>query len=189
MRIVVTGAAGFIDRMVVQELAARDVIVLDGEERRVSAIRFPTISVRPGKPNRAASSFASGIIREPLAGETAELPVGRDLRLHLASPRKALDYTLAAAALPQGAIGPETTLTLPGISATVGEMIDTLARVAGPETAARIKPAPDPGMEAIVASWPGAIRCPRAEALGFVPNADFAEIVLEHMAQRATVDA
>ena len=147
---------------------------------KARSLRFPTISVRLGAPNRAASSFASGIIREPLAGLPATLPVGRGLRLHLASPTKALEYTLHACGLEQAALAGETTLTLPGISVTVGEMIDTLARLAGPEVAANITPEPDAGIAAIVASWPGEIRCPRAEALGFLPNTGIAELIEEH---------
>ena len=147
---------------------------------RGRALRYPTIAVRPGAPNRAASGFASGILREPLAGRQAELPVGRGVRLHLASPGKALEYTLRACGLEQAALAGDTTLTLPGISVTVGEMIDTLARVAGAEVAARIIPAPDPGIEAIVAAWPGEIACPRARALGFAPNTGIAELIEEH---------
>jgi len=149
------------------------------------SLRFPTISVRPGAPNKAASSFASGIIREPLAGQEAILPVGRDLRLHLASPDRALAYTLHAAGLAQSVIGADTTLTLPGVTVTVGTMIDTLARIAGPQVAARIKPAHDPAIEAIVASWPGQILTPRAEALGFEPDTDFADLVSAHMGRTA----
>lgn len=147
------------------------------------SLRFPTISVRPGAPNKAASSFASGIIREPLAGQDAILPVGRDLRLHLASPERALAYTLHAAGLAQDDIGPDTTLTLPGVTVTVGAMIDTLSRVAGADVAARIKPAQDPAIEAIVASWPGQIITPRAQALGFQPDTDFADLVTAHMSR------
>ena len=153
---------------------------------RGRSLRFPTISIRPGAPNKAASSFASGILREPLAGLPAVLPVGRDLRLHLASPDKALDYTLRACALRQDDIGAATTLTLPGITVTVGEMIDTLAQIAGPEVAGRITPAPDPAIEAIVASWPGEILCPRARALGFAPNTGIAELIEEHRRRMKT---
>lgn len=145
------------------------------------SLRFPTISVRPGAPNKAASSFASGIIREPLAGQDAILPVGRELRLHLASPDRALAYTLHAAGLSQDSIGGNTTLTLPGVTVTVGAMIDTLARIAGADVAGRIKPEHDPAIEAIVASWPGQILTPRALALGFEPDSDFADLVTSHM--------
>lgn len=149
------------------------------------SLRFPTISVRPGAPNKAASSFASGIIREPLAGQQAILPVGRDLRLHLASPDRALAYTLHAAGLAQDDIGPDTTLTLPGVSVTVGAMIDTLTRIAGAEVAGRITPAQDAAIETIVASWPGQIITPRALSLGFQPDTDFADLVTAHMGRIA----
>lgn len=149
------------------------------------SLRFPTISVRPGAPNKAASSFASGIIREPLAGQEAILPVGRDLRLHLASPDRALAYTIHAAGLSQQDIGLDTTLTLPGVTVTVGVMIDTLAQVAGRDVADRIKPAHDPAIEAIVASWPGQIITPRALALGFEPDKDFADLITGHMTRIA----
>jgi len=147
---------------------------------KARSLRLPTIAVRPGAPNRAASGFASGILREPLAGLPAALPVGRDLRLHLASPARALEHLLHGCGLAQAALGGETTVTLPGISVTVGEMIDTLARIAGPEVAARITPEPDAAIAAIVASWPGEILCPRARALGFKPNTGIAELIEEH---------
>lgn len=163
-----------------------ELLVRDATRRgiiRGRSVRFPTISIRPGAPNRAASSFASGILREPLAGLTAPLPVGRDLRLHLASPDKALDYTLRACGLEQAALGQDTTLTLPGITVTVGEMIETLAQVAGADVAARITPAQDQNIEAIVRSWPGEILCPRARALGFSPNTGIADLITEHQAR------
>ena len=160
-----------------------ELLVRDATRRgfiRGRSLRFPTISIRPGAPNRAASSFASGILREPMAGLPAILPVGRDLRLHLASPEKALEYTLRACALEQDQLGDTTTLTLPGITVTVGEMIDTLAQIAGADVAARITPAHDPAIEAIVASWPGEILCPRARSLGFEPNTGIAALIEEH---------
>jgi D-erythronate 2-dehydrogenase len=166
-----------------------ELLVRDATRRgmiRGRSLRLPTISVRPGAPNRAASGFASGILREPLAGQDAPLPVGRDLRLHLASPDRALAHVLHACGLEQAALGAETTLTLPGISVTVGGMIDTLARIAGTDTVARIRPAPDPAIEAIVASWPGGIDCPRARALGFEPNTGIAELIEEHRRRMTT---
>lgn len=155
---------------------------------RGRSLRFPTISVRPGAPNKAASSFASGIIREPLAGQAATLPVGRDLRLHLASPDRALAYTLHAAGLTQDVIGTDTTLTLPGVSVTTGAMIETLAQVAGVDVAARVTPQHDPAIEAIVASWPGQIVTPRALALGFDPDKDFAALIQSHV-RRVAADS
>lgn len=160
-----------------------ELLVRDATRRgiiRGRSLRFPTISIRPGAPNRAASSFASGILREPLAGLPATLPVGRDLRLHLASPKKALEYTLLACALAQAELGETTTLTLPGITVTVDEMIDALTQAAGAEVAARITPAFDPAIQAIVASWPGEILCPRARALGFLPNTGIMALIEEH---------
>ena len=150
---------------------------------RGRALRFPTVSVRPGKPNAAASSFASGIIREPLAGQEAVLPVARALRLHLASPEAALGYLLHAAALRQEALEGETTITLPGVSVTAGEMVEALSRIAGPQVAALVREARDPAIEAIVASWPGEIRTPRALALGFAPDAGFDDLVQAHIAR------
>ena len=146
------------------------------------SLRFPTISVRPGVPNKAASGFASGIIREPLAGQQALLPVAGDLRLHLASPAKAVEYTLAACGLDQDALGGDTTITLPGISVRVQEMLDTLRALAGNEVADRVTPAPDAAISAIVNSWPGAIVTPRARALGFSPDTAFADLVQQHLA-------
>lgn len=162
-----------------------EILVRDASRKgfiRGRSLRFPTISVRPGAPNRAASSFASGIIREPLAGQEAKLPVSRDLRLHLASPGKALSHVLRGAALDQAALNHETTITLPGLTVSVGTMLDTLKRIAGPEVAARVVSAPDPAIEAIVASWPGEIVTPRSRALGFVPDGDFAELIDAHVA-------
>jgi len=170
-----------------QKLAG-EILIRDASRRgmiRGRSLLFPTVSVRPGAPNKAASSFASGILREPMAGMEAILPVGRGVRLHLASPDRALDYTLHAAALPQDALTGDTTLTLPGLSVSVDEMITTLREIAGPETAARIVERPDPGIDAIVSSWPGRILTPRAEGLGFTPNATIAEIITEHRARMA----
>ena len=150
---------------------------------RGRAVRLPTISVRPGKPNAAASSFASGIIREPLAGQDAALPVRPDLRLHHASPECAVRSLLQAAALEQDALEGETTITLPGISVRVEEMIAALREIAGAEAAARIRPAPDPQIEAIVASWPGAIETPRAHALGFAADDGVETLVRNHIAR------
>lgn len=149
------------------------------------SLRFPTIAVRPGAPNRAASSFVSGIIREPLAGRPAVLPVDPSVRLHIASPEAALAAILHAAALPQQAIGPDTTITLPGLSVTAAEMIETLRAVAGEEVAARIRIERDPAIEAIVAGWPGAIATPRAERLGFLADRHLEDLVRAHIDRMA----
>lgn len=165
----------------VGELLIRDLSRRGGLHGR--SIRFPTIAVRPGAPNKAASSFVSGIIREPLAGQPAVLPVDPSVRIHLASPDAALAAILHAAALPQAALGAETTITLPGLSVSVAEMIATLREIAGDDVAGRIRSEPNPAIAAIVQSWPGALATPRAEGLGFAADASFAEVVRSHIAR------
>ena len=117
-------------------------------------IRLPTICVRPGKPNKAASGFFSNIMREPLAGEEAVLPVSEDVRHWHASPRSAVGFLLHAGTMDLDAMGPRRNLSMPGLSATVGEQIAALERVAGKNVAARIKRVPDPTIIGIVAGWP-----------------------------------
>jgi nucleoside-diphosphate-sugar epimerase len=141
------------------------------------SLRFPTIAIRPGKPNKAASSFASGIIREPLAGDVAILPVPRDLRLFLASPKSAINAIIHAIALTQEQLKGQTTITLPGLSITVDEMINSLSKIAGPEAAALIQDVPDAEIQAIVATWPSEIVTSRALALGFEADGNFEELV------------
>ena len=145
-------------------------------------IRLPTIAVRPGKPNKAASGFFSGIIREPLAGVEAILPVADDVRHWVASPAAAVGFLLHAATLDTKTLGDRRSLTMPGLSVTVGEMIETLRTIAGDETAALIKRVPDPVIEKIVAGWPRDFRAERATAAGFVADPDFASIVRAHIA-------
>jgi nucleoside-diphosphate-sugar epimerase len=140
-------------------------------------LRLPTVSVRPGKPNKAASSFASGIIREPLNGEASVCPVSPELRLWLLSPRAAIDALIAGHELPAQALGASRTVNLPGVSVSVGEMIAALEKVAGPEPVSRITFAPDPAIERIVKSWPGAWDVTRAQTLGLSADADFESIV------------
>lgn len=135
------GAQKLMGELLVRDASRRGIV-------RGRSIRFPTIAVRPGAPNRAASSFVSGIIREPLAGLPARLPVGTSTRLHLASPEAALGSILHAAALEQASLGAETTITLPGLSLTVAEMIEGLRAVAGDDTVALIRHDPDPAIEA-----------------------------------------
>ncbi|QBF34289.1 D-erythronate dehydrogenase [Thalassococcus sp. S3] len=168
-----------------------EVLVRDASRRGIlhgRSARVPTISVRPGKPNRAASSFASGIIREPMTGQDAVLPVGRDVRLHLASPDRAIDNFLHAMALRQEVLEGETTITLPGLSVSVGEMLETLRNEAGEGIAARVHSKPDAGVEAIVKSWPGGIETPRAEALGFQRDGSFRDL-LEQFRQTLSTPA
>jgi nucleoside-diphosphate-sugar epimerase len=145
------------------------------------AIRLPTISVRPGKPNRAASGFFSGIIREPLAGQEAVLPVDEGVRHWHASPRAAVAFLIHAAALPADRLGARIALTMPGVCCTVGEQIQALARVAGDRVASRIRREPDPTIVRIVAGWPSRFDARRAVALGFKAESSFDDIIRTHI--------
>ena len=144
-------------------------------------LRFPTIVVRPGKPNKAASSFFSNIIREPLAGKEAILPVARDVKHWLASPRSAAQFCIHAAGLDGDRIGPRRNLTLPGIAITVGEMIEALERVAGRQAVNLIREEPDETIRAIVSNWPREFDASRALSLGFTCENSFDEIIIAHL--------
>ena len=145
------------------------------------ALRLPTIVVRPGRPNRAASTFASSIIREPLAGQEAICPVGRDAAMYILSPRRVVEALIRAFELPAQAFGMTRMLTLPGITVSIGEMIDALRDVAGERVAARVKWQPDPMIQKIVAGWPTAFEARRARAMGFAADPDFASIIRAHI--------
>jgi nucleoside-diphosphate-sugar epimerase len=140
-------------------------------------LRLPTICVRPGKPNKAASGFFSNIIREPLKGEEAVLPVEEDVRHWHASPRAAVGFFMHALTMDLKAIGPRRNLTLPGVSATVGEQIEALRRVAGDKAVSRIRREPDPVIQRIVAGWATAFEAKRSRELGFTADADFEAII------------
>jgi D-erythronate 2-dehydrogenase len=144
-------------------------------------IRLPTIVVRPGKPNKAASGFFSGIIREPLAGVEAVLPVAETVVHTHASPRSAIGFLLHAAALPRDALGPRINLSMPGVCCTVAEQIAALRRVGGDRVAARIRHEHDPLVARIVAGWPQRIEARRARELGFTCESSFDEIVRIHI--------
>ena len=140
-------------------------------------LRLPTICVRPGAPNKAASGFFSGIIREPLAGKEAILPVGDEVRHWHASPRSAVGFLKRAAGLDLSLLGGRRTLNMPGVSATVGDEIDALRRVAGESAVALIRREPDETIARIVAGWPEAFDAARARSLGFHAETDFSAIV------------
>jgi nucleoside-diphosphate-sugar epimerase len=140
-------------------------------------LRLPTVSVRPGRPNKAASSFASGIIREPLKGEPSTCPIAPETRVWLLSPRKAVEGLILGHELPASALGESRTVNLPGVCVTVREMVAALERVAGPEAAQRVRWERDPALDRIVSSWPGAWDTRRAAALGFTGDADFDSII------------
>src|SRR5712671_6063240 len=141
------------------------------------AVRLPTVVVRPGRPNRAASTFASSMIREPLAGREAVCPVSPDTVMALASPRRIVAGLLHAHDLPADAFGTNRSLQLPGFSVAVGEMAAAVRRAGGPEAYARIRWQPDPQIQEIVSGWPEALDAPRAEDLGFTADTGIDEVV------------
>jgi nucleoside-diphosphate-sugar epimerase len=144
-------------------------------------IRLPTICVRPGKPNKAASGFFSGIIREPLAGQEAQLPVADTVRHTHASPRAAVGFLIHAASLTREQLGPRVNLAMPGVCCTVAEQIESLTRIAGPKVAARIKRVPDELIMRIVSGWSERIDAKRAAALGFKAETSFDDIIRAHI--------
>jgi D-erythronate 2-dehydrogenase len=141
------------------------------------ALRLPTVVVRPGRPNRAASTFASSIIREPLTGRKAVCPVSPDTVMALSSPRRITEALLRAGDLPADALGANRSLQLPGFSVPVGEMAEAVRRIGGEAAHARIHWEPDPQVERIVAGWPRALDAPRATALGFAADTGIDEVV------------
>jgi nucleoside-diphosphate-sugar epimerase len=147
------------------------------------SLRLPTISVRPGRPNAAASSFASGIIREPLNGEPAICPVTADTTMWLLSPRTVIECFIAAHDIDGAALGSNRLLNLPGMAITVGEMVAALERVAGPDVAARVRWEPDPRIGKMVATWPGELEAARALRLGFPTDDNFDEIIRRYLVE------
>jgi nucleoside-diphosphate-sugar epimerase len=144
-------------------------------------IRLPTISIRPGKPNAAASGFFSNILREPLSGIEAVLPVSKDVRHWFASPRAAIGFLIHAAELDTKLLGWRRSLSAPGLSATVGEEIEALRRVAGDKAVALIKDIPDAKIISMVDGWPKNFSAKRAESLGFRAEKTFDEIIRIHI--------
>ncbi len=145
------------------------------------SLRLPTICIRPGKPNRAASSFFSGILREPLAGQPADLPVPETTRHWFASPRAAIGFLIHAAGIDTGALGTQRALNMPGLSATVGDQIDALRRAAGADAVRLIRRVEDARVAAIVSTWAGRLTAARATALGFRAETDFNQIIRAYL--------
>jgi len=160
--------------------AMNDLLLADYSRRGFvdgRSLRMPTIVVRPGKPNMAASSFASGIIREPLNGQESVCPVPLATKLWLLSPALAIKnlihgHELTAEQLTQGRV-----INLPGLSISVGEMIEALRTVAGEAVVSKIRHEPNPAIERIVSSWPGAFTATYAKSLGFTADDDFKEVI------------
>jgi D-erythronate 2-dehydrogenase len=140
-------------------------------------LRLPTVTVRPGRPNRAASSFASGIIREPLSGLEAVCPVSPETRVWIVSPRRAVEALVLGHELPSAALGEIRSVNLPGLSVSVAEMVGGLVEVAGPAAAARIRWEADAVVQRIVGSWPARWDVTRAARLGFTGDPDFTSVV------------
>lgn len=168
------GVQKFIGEQLVADYTRRGII-------RGRAVRLMTVAVRPGVPNAAASSFVSGIIREPLAGTTAVCPVDADLPIIVSSPRKTVDGLLAAAAASDEEWGSRTALNLPGLVTTPREMAAALDRVTGRPTSDLIRWEREPAVEAIVASWPARFATPRADRLGLTTEATFDDVVRAYL--------
>lgn len=152
---------------------------------RGRSVRLMTVSVRPGRPNAAASSFLSGMVREPVAGVRATVPVPRDLPVALSSPERTLEGIVTAAAVDDAAWGSTTAMNLPSITVTPAEMAESLDRVAGPGTSDLLDWEEDPAVTAIVGSWPGRFVTARAARLGLEPDAGFDDNVRSHLARGA----
>ena len=149
------------------------------------AARLMTVTVRPGRPNGAASSFFSGIIREPLAGQEAVCPVPADTAHPVSSPQRTVQGLIAVYEASREAFGGRTALNLPGLNITVQQMLDALARVAGPAVRARVRFEPDARIAGIVGNWPRAATARRAAALGLQPEASFDDIIRQYIADSA----
>ena len=159
--------------------AAAELFLADASRRRfldAVLIRLPTVVIRPGRPNLAASSFVSSILREPLLGLPADLPVPDEFAVWICSPRRAVDWLLHAAAMDTAGMGLDRAVNPPGMRATVGEMLAALEHVR-PGAAALVRRAPDPAIAAIVGGWPAAFSASRALTLGFSAHGTLAELV------------
>lgn len=148
---------------------------------RGRSVRLMTVSVRPGKPNGAASSFLSGIVREPLAGERAVCPVPAETPVALSSPARTIDGLIRALEASDAEWGPRTALNLPAVATTAGDMVAALARVAGNDVAARVDWVPDAGITRIIGSWPAGMNARRAARLGLSADGSYDDIIRAHM--------
>ncbi|MFJ3485148.1 D-erythronate dehydrogenase [Pseudomonas sp. NPDC090202] len=166
--------------------AMNDLLLADYSRRGFvdgRSLRMPTIVVRPGKPNMAASSFASGIIREPLNGQDSVCPVPLDTRLWLMSPAQAIANLIHGHELPGERLSQGRVINMPGLSITVEQMLDALRRTAGDAVVARVRLERNPAIERIVGSWPGSFTAGYARALGFTADHDFADVIGQFMAE------
>jgi D-erythronate 2-dehydrogenase len=148
---------------------------------RGRSVRPVTVSVRAGRPNGAASGFLSGMVREPLAGLRARVPVARETAVSLASPANTIAGFVRAGEASDAEWGAATAINLPGFTATVGEMADALERVAGPQATALLDWVPDPAIERLVSTWPGHVAFTRARGLGLQPDASFDDVIRDYI--------
>lgn len=166
--------------------AAAELILADATRRGfldAVTLRLPTVCIRPGRPNKAASSFVSSILREPLAGEAADLPVEEAFVLWIASPAQATDWLLHAAAMDTTALGLDRSVNPPGLTVTVGEMLAAL-ETARPGARALVRRVAAPEIAAIVATWPARFDPTRARARGFAPHGPLADLIAQHQAEQ-----
>ena len=168
------GTQKAICELLISDYSRRDII--DG-----ASLRMPTVCVRPGKPNKAASGFFSNIIREPLVGVEAVLPVADSVRHWHASPRAAVGMLIHAAEMDSKQIGTRRALSMPGVSCTVAEQIAALAKVGGAERVKLIRREPNEAIAKIVSGWPEKFDAKRASALGFVADKSFEDIIRVHI--------
>jgi D-erythronate 2-dehydrogenase len=168
------GAQKAIGELLINDYSRRGFI--DGR-----SLRLPTISVRPGRPNAALSSFASGIIREPLNGEPGVCPVSPETRLWLLSPATVIECLLLGHEIDAARLGSNRSLILPGITVTTGDMVAALERVAGADVAARVEWTPDARVQKVASTWPGALDDSRARALGFPADVTFDDIIRRYI--------
>jgi nucleoside-diphosphate-sugar epimerase len=145
------------------------------------SLRLPTVTVRPGKPNKAASTFVSSIIREPLSRQPAVCPVRAETPVYISSPRRIVEAMIRAMCLSDETIGAERTIPLPGLTLRVDEMVAALGRIAGPAAVQLIRWEPDAAIQRIIDSWPTRVEAARAKALGFKTDKNFDEIVRAHI--------
>jgi nucleoside-diphosphate-sugar epimerase len=160
--------------------AIGELLLMDASRRGfldAVSIRLPTVMVRPGRPNRAASSFVSAVVREPLLGLPAQYPVAEAFRVWVCSPRRAVDWIAHACAMDTAPLGRDRGINPPGISASIAEMLAALEAVSGPAARALARRVPDPEVEAIVAGWPAAFAATRAPGLGFVRSESLEDLV------------
>ena len=166
------------------EKAAAELLLADATRRGVIdaiSLRLPTITIRPGRPNRAASSFLSAILREPLLGLTTDLPVDENFATWIASPRKAVEWLIHAAWMDSSRLGADRGINPPGLRATVNDMLTALETIR-PGSRALVHPAPDPTIAAIVSTWPAAFTARRATTLGFAPQEPLPDLIRAFLA-------